>query len=277
MPSTALTPPLNSRSSPMTSIAAIVPCYCTRNFFQGERNNVGGVVLNAGMRRRFTAGALCAAALTVFAALPASVPAKVTELGEIADGIRGSCPGDSRPDSCQALVRTTGYQAKVGPERGLYQAPADGRIVAWTLALGKPGPKQTTFFEERYGGVAQAALVVLDPAKKLSRTVVAKAPLQKLTDYFGESVQFPLARTLQIKKGQYVGLNVPTWAPVMQLALGADTSWRSSRAATGCADLTKQFALLGKRTAALFRCLYKNVRLTYSATFISDATTAPIR
>ena len=88
---------------------------------------------------------------------------------------------------------------------------------------------------------------------------------------------YPLARTLPIRKGQYVALTVPTWAPVMQLALGSDTSWRSSRPATSCTDLTAQFALLGKRTMALFRCLYRNVRLTYSATFISDATTAPSR
>ena len=89
---------------------------------------------------------------------------------------------------------------------------------------------------------------------------------------------FPLAQTLAIKKGQYVALTVPTWAPVDAARRSAsDTSWRSSRAATGCTDLTKQFALLGKRTSALFRCLYKNVRLTYSATFVSDATTAPTR
>lgn len=242
---------------------------------EGERNNDHGVVLNAGMSRRSAARAVLTVALALAATLPASAAAKLTELGEIAEGVRASCPGDARPDSCQALVRTTGYQAKVGPERGLYQAPADGRIVAWTVALGKPGPKQTDFFEERYGGTAQAAVVVLDPAKKLSRAVVAKAPMKRLTDYFGESVTFPLGKTLAIKKGQYVALTVPTWAPVMQIALGPDTSWRSSRPATGCTDLTKQFALLGKRTSALFRCLYKNVRLTYSATFVSDATTAP--
>ena len=154
--------------------------------------------------------------------------------------MRGSCP-----DACQALTRTTGYQAKVGPDRDLYQAPANGRIVAWTVALGKPGPKQTAFFEERYGGTSQAAVVVLDPGKKLLRTVMAKAPLQKLTDYFGQTVQFPLAQALRIRKGQYVGLTVPTWAPTLQIGLGSDTSWRSSRAQAGCLDVTTQFALLG--------------------------------
>ena len=208
------------------------------------------------------------AALAAACALPAAASAKRAELGAMADGVRGSCP-----DSCQAVTRSTGYQAKVGPNRDLYRAPANGRIVAWSVALGKPGPKQTSFFEERYGGASEATVVVLDPGRKLARRVVAKAPLQRLTAYFGQTVQFPLAQTLRIRKGQYVGLTVSTWAPALQIGLGSDTSWRSSRAATGCADTTTQFALLGGRTEATFRCLYKTARLTYSATFIPSPAT----
>ena len=206
-----------------------------------------------------------AVVLVASCALPAVAAAKRSEIGALGDGVRGSCP-----DNCQAVTRSTGYQAKVGPDRALYQAPENGRIVAWSIALGKPGPKQTAFFEERYGGPARAAVVVLDPGKKLLRTVIAKSPLQRLTEYFGQTVQFPLERTLRIRKGQYIGLTVPTWAPALQIGLGSDTSWRSSRAKTGCLDTTTQFALLGQRTLATFNCLYKTARLTYSATFISD-------
>ena len=204
-------------------------------------------------------------AVVAWCALPAVAAAKRTELGAFAEDVRGSCPLN-----CQAVTRSTGYQAKVGPDRGLYRAPADGRIVAWSVGLGKPGPKQTAFFEERYGGSAQAALVVLDAGKKLGRTVVAKAPLQKLTGYFGQTVQFPLEQTLLIREGQYVGMTVPTWAPALQIGLGSDTSWRSSRARSGCLDTTTQFALLGTRALATFHCLYKTARLTYSATFVSS-------
>ncbi|MBA3748815.1 MAG: hypothetical protein H0W96_15185, partial [Solirubrobacterales bacterium] len=70
----------------------------------------------------------------------------------------------------------------------------------------------------------------------------------------------------------YVALTVPTWAPAMQLNLANDTSWRSSRDSKSCLDTTTQFGLLGKRTSAFFRCLYKGVRLTYSATFINTPT-----
>jgi hypothetical protein len=211
------------------------------------------------------AGGILVAAVLAACALPGVASAKRSEIGTLAEGVRGSCP-----DNCQAVTRSTGYQAKVGPDRELYRAPADGRIVAWSIGLGKPGPKQTAFFEERYGGAAQAAVVVLDTGKKLARTVVAKAPLQRLTEYFGQTVQFPLTRTLRIRKGQYIGLTVPTWAPALQIGLPSDTSWRSSRAKTGCLDTTTQFALLGGRTFATFNCLYKTARLTYSATFISS-------
>lgn len=209
------------------------------------------------------------AALTLLscAALPATATAKTTEMGDIGSDTRPGCP-----DQCQALARLTGYQAKVGPDRGLYQAPADGRIVAWTIALGDPNAKDTAFFQKNFGKVAQAAVVVLDPGKKLTRTVVAKAPMRALNGYFGQTIQFPLVDSLPIKKGQYVGLTVPTWAPALQVGLGVDTSWRSSRDATGCLDTKPQFALLGRRRNALFRCLYKGVRLTYSATFISNPT-----
>jgi hypothetical protein len=260
----------------MTSIAAMGPCYCTCNFFrEAKRNNDGGVVLNACMQRHSGFKSLVVTALAASALLPASAAAKITEMGAMPEAVRGSCPGiASNPESCQALTKTTAYQAKVGPDRALYQAPADGRIVAYTLALGTPAKSQIAFFEKNYGGAAQAAIVVLDAGKKLSRSVVAKGPVQTLTGYMGQTVQFPLTTTLPIKKGQYVALTVPTWAPVMQLGLGADTSWRSSRAASGCGDVTVQFALLGSRSNALFRCLYKGVRLTYSATFISNATAA---
>ncbi|HEV2774383.1 MAG TPA: hypothetical protein VGV90_02220 [Solirubrobacteraceae bacterium] len=211
------------------------------------------------------------AALAAFAALalPAGAPAAITELGQLPGGVLGVCPLD-----CQAVSRTTGYQAKVGPDRALYQAPADGRIVAWSMALGNPGPKQTAFFAERLGGESQAAIVVLGAEKKLVRRVVAKGPLQKLTDFFGQVAQFPLTQTLPIKKGQYVGLSVPSWAPALQLSLGSDTSWRASRPKDSCNDTSTQFALVGSRRATPFGCLYKTARLTYSATFIPTPTSS---
>lgn len=209
----------------------------------------------------------CLAALT----LPAVAPAAITELGQLPEGVSASCPA-----SCNAVSHTTGYQAKVGPDRTVYQAPADGRIVAWTIALAKPGPTQTAYFTKRLGA-PEAAVVVLAAEKKLVRRVVAKAPLQRLTDYLGQTVQFPLDRNLVVKKGQYVGLTVPSWAPALQVGVGSDSSWRASRTKQQCPDpniTSIQTSLLGRRTAAEFGCLYRTTRLTFSATFIPSPTVA---
>ncbi|MBJ7329931.1 MAG: hypothetical protein JHC95_08550 [Solirubrobacteraceae bacterium] len=197
------------------------------------------------------------------AASPAS--AKLEELGAMEATVKGSCPDKE----CRAITRTTAYQAKVGEKRGLMTVPRDGRIVAFTLALGKPGPKQAEFFTQTFGGAAQAALVILRPGKKLNYTVVAKGPMTTLTDYFGQVAQFPLVNTLRVRKDDVVGITVPTWAPLLQLGLAGDTSWRSSQAKDACADTQTQSALLGSKNAAQFACLFRNQRVTYSATLIS--------
>lgn len=214
------------------------------------------------MKRRLLAGALAAAGLAV--ALPATADARLEEIGKLERGVQGSCPR-----TCLAIPRTTGYQAKIGPNRGTYTIPRDGRIVAWTVSLGKPGPNQTKFFNERLGGESQAALAILEPGKKLNASVVAKSPMQKLQPWFGMYVQFPLEETIAVKKGQVLALSVPTWAPALQVNLGGDTSWRSSRPRGKCNDTAEQSALVGDTDSAQFYCLYRTARLTYSATLVS--------
>jgi hypothetical protein len=76
---------------------------------------------------------------------PASGNAAIIEVGKLATEHPPSCP--SSP--CLAVSRTTGYQAKVGTDRGLFVVPQDGKIVAWSITLGRPGPRQTRFFESR--------------------------------------------------------------------------------------------------------------------------------
>ena len=169
-------------------------------------------------------------------------------MGALADDLRGVCPLN-----CQAVSRTTGYQAKVGPDRTLYQAPADGRIVAWTIALGNPGPKQTAFFAERLGGESQAAVVVLAAEKKLVRRVVAKAPLERLTDYFGSDGPVPARADAADQEGPVRrACRCPRGRPRCSSALGNDTSWRASRPKDACPDTSTQFALIGNRRAVPF-------------------------
>jgi hypothetical protein len=208
--------------------------------------------------------------LTLAAAclLPAaSASARIVEVGKAATDHEPSCPGNP----CLAVSRTTGYQQRVGDERNLFVAPANGRIVAWTATLGKPGKKQRAFFEKNYGGEASAGITVFRPGKKkrnLGRATAA-TPVEQLRPYFGQTVQFPLERSIPVTKGYQIALSVPTWAPVLAVGLGNDSAWRASRPGDKCQDTQTQ-TVHKQGTVVQYQCRYKTARLTYTVTLITS-------
>jgi len=200
-------------------------------------------------------------------ALPATAAAEVIEIGATPALTPPSCP----TTPCLAVSRTTGYQAKVGPSRGIMTIPKNGRIVAWSIALGNPGAQQTAFFNQRLGGQSEAQITVIDPSKRLRSRVVAQGQPKKLQPYFGSQPQFALTRSIRVHKGEVLALTVPTWAPALAVGLGADTSWRASRGKGDCEDTSAQTAQLQDNQLAQYFCLYRTARLTYTATLIADA------
>jgi hypothetical protein len=212
--------------------------------------------------------AIAVLTLVAMLAAPAVAPAKIVEIGRGNAAEELSKP--SCPDSpCFAVSRTTGYQAKVGTNRGLMRVPEDGRIVAWSIRLSKPGPRQIAFFNERLGGKSQAGIAVLRNGKRLYSRVVAQSPLVDLEPFFGQTIMIPLEQSISVKKGSTIALTVPTWAPALTTGLGGDTSWRASRPAGQCDDTSTQTAQTDIRDLAQYRCLYQRVRLSYSATLIT--------
>ena len=210
-----------------------------------------------------------AAAILILLLAPAAAPAKVMEIGRSNDN--DELPTPSCPDSpCFAVSRTTGYQAKVGTNRGLMKVPEDGRIVAWTIRLSKPGPRQVTFFNERLGGKPSAGISVLRTGRRLYARVLAQSPVVDLEPFLGQTVQFPLETSIPVKKGQTIALTVPTWAPALATGLGSDTSWRASRPAGDCDDTSTQTAQTDIRDLSQYRCLYQRVRLSYAATMVTE-------
>ena len=200
---------------------------------------------------------------------PATASARVIEIGRASEA--EELPQPSCPTSpCFAISRTTGYQAKVGTNRGLVRVPENGRIVAWTIRLSKPGPRQIQFFNERLGGASQAGISILRTGRRLYGRIVAQSPLVQLEPFFGQTVQIPLEQSLAVKKGSTVALTVPTWAPALATGLGGDTSWRASRPAGDCDDTATQTAQTDIRDLSQYRCLYQRVRLSYSATLITE-------
>jgi hypothetical protein len=228
-------------------------------------------VFNAGMlqRPRTIAGtalrcALVAAALVLSALVWAtSASARIIEIGAAQPEAKPTCP--SSP--CLAVSRTTGYQAKVVNSRSVYIVPANGRIVAWTISLGNPDARQIDFFEANYGD-SSAGLTILRRGKRLFHRVIAQSPVQKLEPYFGQKVQFPLETSLSVKKGQVVGLTVPTWAPALTQLLNDGSSWRASRPKNGCSNTERQTAQTRMQQRTQYRCLYR-ARLAYSASLIT--------
>ena len=210
-------------------------------------------------RPRHIAAAGAVLALLVCAA-PAS--ARIIEVGATAARHTPMCPSDP----CRAVTRTTGYQAKVTDSRSAYLIPRNGRIVAWTITLAAPDQRQIEFFEDNYGE-SSAQLTILRRGKRLFHRVLGQSPVQQLQPYFGQSVQFPLERSIPVRRGNVLALTVPTWAPALALADDA-SSWRASRAKGTCDDLDSQTAQTRLGQYTQYRCLYK-ARLTYSATLIT--------
>jgi hypothetical protein len=205
------------------------------------------------------AGAMCAAL-----ACSALAFASQAQIGQAGPDPAPACP----KSPCLVVSRTTGYQAKVGTTRGLMAVPQDGRIVAWKISLGKPGEKQIAFFDSKLGGEATAQITIIRPSRRLRSRVMAQGEPQKLSAYFGTTVEFPLEKTIAVKKGWIVALTVPTWAPALADGLGPDTSWRAARAKGTCEDTQAQTAQTQDQQLAQYYCLYK-ARLTYSATLVS--------
>jgi hypothetical protein len=210
------------------------------------------------------------AILALALALPAVAPATLAEVGVIPPTTSPETVPSCPASPCLAVSRTTGFQLKVAKNTTLMTVPRSGSIVAWTIMLGKPNATQIKFFNANEGGAAQAGIAILRAQKpKLTWRLIASSPTVKLQPYFGKTAQFPLERTIAVKKGDVVAMTVPTWAPALALGFGKDTSWRASRARSQCASTSAQSTHTSIGSSVQYFCLYQTARLTYSATLVS--------
>jgi hypothetical protein len=211
----------------------------------------------------------------LLAAAPAA-SARVVELGSQATAATPSCPG-SPTDVCAAVVRMTGLQGRSagGPKNPFY-IRRDGYIVAFTVQLSQPTAEQVTFFRDNFGTSAQVRLSVLrrgDSRKtRLNYRLVNQSPVFTLDKYFGSTPTFVLQKPLRVKKTNWLGITVPTWAPMFGKNLTSSDWWRASRDKDSC-DPPKnlnQFALQTIHKVDVFGCTYHHERLLYTATYVPD-------
>ncbi len=215
-------------------------------------------------KKRLTCMTACLAMLGA----PSAASGAVYELGQTEQVGNPGCPDEP----CLVLSRTTGYQARFGTQRALFKVPTDGRIVAWAVRLGKPSAPDQAKLSKRFRGESSAGITILRLGPKRTARVLRASPVRRLTPYLGTRVQFPLVRSLKVRKGYVVALTVPTWAPVMHAGLDDTTSWTATRHPKRCANVTRQSAQLTSGTLTRFACSYGTVRLTYSATLVTSPT-----
>ena len=225
---------------------------------------------------------LLVATVTILAAfiVVAVAAARVAELGTTLDQNTASCP-----DNCQAIGQVSGFQIQQGTRKNPYRLRSYGKVVAFTVKLGKPKADQITFFNKLFGGPPQIMLTVLKPFKPQKGekrqpnkyTLAGSSPLFDLTNYFGSEPTFALPRPLTIKPGYVVGITVPTWAPAFSVNLGQDMQWRSSRDPKNCDDVRQDAAQDIRGSNRTYGCVYKTARLLYTVTYIPDPkpTTTP--
>jgi hypothetical protein len=227
-------------------------------------------VFQASMRKKLLVATATIAAGLVVASIATG---RISELGTTLDQNTAACP-----DNCQAIGQVSGFQIQQGTRKLPYRLRSFGKVVAFTVKLGKPNASQIQFFNKLFGGPPQIMLTVLapvlvkkgQPAQPNKYTLVASSPLFDLSKYFGSEPSFALPKPLVIKPGYVVGITVPTWAPAFAVNLGNDMQWRSSRDAKSCDNVQQDAAQKVSGSTRTYGCVYKTARLLYSATYVAD-------
>jgi hypothetical protein len=215
---------------------------------------------------------MSAVALTLGLAQPAS--ARVVELGALPGStVKPSCPADP----CEAAVRVTAIQGRqAGGPKNPYYIRRDGYIVAFTVQLAKPSDEQMAFFDDNFDTPPQVRLSVLRRGDKrktrLNYRLLAQSDVYDIDKYLGSSPTFVLDQPMRVKKTNWIGITVPTWAPIFANNLTNADWWRSSRAKGRCEPPKSldQFAMQELREVNVFGCTYHGARMMYTATYVPD-------
>ena len=231
------------------------------------------------MKRFLLLAAVFAAA---FAALAPAASARIIELGSVADAASLNCPGTTE-SPCVAAVRMTGYQGRAsGGPKNPYYIRRDGHLVAFTLQLAKPTAEEVNFFNSNFGTPSTARISVLRRGDtrqtRLDHRLITQSDRFSLGRYFGSKPTFVFDQPIPVKKGNWIAITVPTWAPLLATNLARTNWWRSSRTKGSCEPprSLRQFAMEDLREVNQFGCTYHGARLLYTVTYVpSNRVTNP--
>ncbi|HEU4462051.1 MAG TPA: hypothetical protein VFR75_05615 [Solirubrobacterales bacterium] len=231
------------------------------------------------------AGLLAALVAVVAPNAADSAPLRVVVLGQTPETPPASCPGkivnNVEVTPCRVEGHVTGFQAIADGVARPYEAPFEGKIVAWSITLAKPSTTETDtttdevgFFNDFLGAPSQARIGVLRPiedSKPPKYKLVRQSPVEILNPYFGSTPVFALDHPLTVLKGQVVALTIPTWAPMFAFNVEDDNTWRGSRLPEHCSskeDIQGGHPQQGVGKIKTYGCYYSNARLLYTATLV---------
>jgi hypothetical protein len=232
------------------------------------------------------AAVLLAALVAIAPRQAASAPLRVVVLGQTPNVPAPSCPGKTDANGnplveCRVEGHVTGFQSIADGVARPFEAPFEGKIIAWSISLSKPSTAETKtttdevgFFNDFFGTPAEARIGVLRPiedTKPPQYKLVRQSPIEVLNPYFGSTPIFALDHPLTVLKGQVVALTVPTWAPMFALNLSGENTWRGSRLPDHCIsreDVQGGHPQQGVGKTKTYGCYYSDARLLYSATLV---------
>jgi len=222
------------------------------------------------MSRSFliAAATVCLLAAVVVAAGAATTSRTTVVLGSTANSPDPSCP--ELP--CQAVGSVTGFQVSTNQSRLPFRVPGNGKVKAWTLTLAQPTNRQRSFFNGFFGTPPEARLAILRRiagSKPPRYNLRSQSSVQVLSPFLGQTVKF--GANLRVRKGDIVGLTIPTWAPAFAQDLSAKNAWRASREPGRCTnttDVRQGTAHQRRNTRATYGCRYSTARLLYTATVV---------
>jgi hypothetical protein len=199
----------------------------------------------AGSRTFFVAVLATACMLTAGVGVAGAVKAKT--LGKTNRTPPASCPANTPDDpgadrDCQAVGRVTGFQMMADGTRPLFKARESGFVVAWAIDLSDPSREETDFFGDFYesnifGKIPTARVSVIKRKDDRNYKLKGQSAVVGLNAVLGTKQTFTLNDPLKIRKGEFLALTLPTWAPSFAVGLTGPTNiWRSSRAAGACLE-----------------------------------------
>lgn len=215
---------------------------------------------------------------------------KTKVFGKGDGGLKPYCQKSREYGTCFVVGSLTTFINQLGDKKHPFQAPSDGRIVAWSITLGhKPSnrpPKgqpddksnleffQDLFGNDQYGKGPVAKLAILKRQQGVQMKLVDQSPAVKLSGpFYGKETVITLDRPLPIRKGEIVGLSSLTWIPMLRPHKRGDgkASWRASLSKGNC---NEQGIIDGKPQKKVdsvrdYACEFDD-RLFYKAWFVPN-------